>query len=655
MALPVPNLDDRTAQQIVDEAKRRINQYCQEWTDHNVSDPGITLIELFAWMTELLIYRTNQVPTKNYIKFLELLGIKLEAPKAAQAPVTFYLSKAVDTPEKITEGTEVATIRTEANPAIVFTTQETRSIYPTKIKGIYSRRIRDGVANWTSYSALQLEHGQGYEAQVFPGRTRGNETEPPRTDDAFYVAFESEVLDDDDKPCDLSDHVIAISVQCPPTGAGVVNPAELLLWEVSQNRADGGRWGKCIVESDTTGGFNYPGEIILRFPRFDAREEELSRDQNGSVKAYWLRCRLSDKQSNAQGQPFPDAYNRSPILRQLRVESRGITINARHAVTVKNERIGVSDGTAGQRFKLLNTPLLARDAKKCVLKVYRPNGEELATFSEQRDFADTGEKSPVFTLDNLDGALTFGPALPQPDGTVYRFGVIPPKDAVLVFTQYQYGGGRNGNVRPGELSVLKQSNSTIAPYISRVTNHLAAVGGEDAQSLDDAMVRAPRQLRAQERAVTQDDYEVLAREIPGVARAHCVAPGNQSSGRSSPEPGRVDVVVLPKGTIENLRQSPPEDLRRQVRAALNKRKVLGVDLRVTLANGASYLQWVSLDVTLRVTSETTSKRRDEIKRRHSQVNFDVAVDRHQVLTLQLSPVMHLCSLQRCIALSRFIL
>ena len=85
MGLPTRNLDDRTFQDIVDEAKKRIAASCPTWTDHNVSDPGITLVELFAWMTEMIIYRLNQVPEKNYIKFLEMLGLRLREPEPARA------------------------------------------------------------------------------------------------------------------------------------------------------------------------------------------------------------------------------------------------------------------------------------------------------------------------------------------------------------------------------------------------------------------------------------------------------------------------------------------------------------------------------------------------------------------------------------------
>ena len=75
MPLPAtPMLDDRKFQDIVDQAKRLIPRYCPEWTDHNVSDPGVTLIELFAWMTDLLLYRVNQVPERKYIRFLEMIG-----------------------------------------------------------------------------------------------------------------------------------------------------------------------------------------------------------------------------------------------------------------------------------------------------------------------------------------------------------------------------------------------------------------------------------------------------------------------------------------------------------------------------------------------------------------------------------------------------
>ena len=76
-------LDLRTFQDIVDEARRLIPRYCPEWTDHNLSDPGITLIELFAWMTEAILYQVNRVPDEMYIRFLDLVGVQCEPPRPA--------------------------------------------------------------------------------------------------------------------------------------------------------------------------------------------------------------------------------------------------------------------------------------------------------------------------------------------------------------------------------------------------------------------------------------------------------------------------------------------------------------------------------------------------------------------------------------------
>src|SRR6185437_4962027 len=135
MALPTPILDDRRFQDIVDEAKSRIPRYCPEWTDHNVSDPGIALIELFAWMTDMLLYRVNQVPDKMYVKFLELIGVTLQQPRAAVAPLTFYLSAPQPTDVVIAAGTEVATVRTDTSPAITFTTEQALTIRPAGIVG----------------------------------------------------------------------------------------------------------------------------------------------------------------------------------------------------------------------------------------------------------------------------------------------------------------------------------------------------------------------------------------------------------------------------------------------------------------------------------------------------------------------------------------
>jgi hypothetical protein len=72
--LPLPRLDDRTFADLVDELRTLIPTYKPEWTNYNPSDPGITLIELFAWLAEMLIFRADQVPDRHRLVFLRLLN-----------------------------------------------------------------------------------------------------------------------------------------------------------------------------------------------------------------------------------------------------------------------------------------------------------------------------------------------------------------------------------------------------------------------------------------------------------------------------------------------------------------------------------------------------------------------------------------------------
>src|SRR5439155_11262953 len=136
MILPVPKLDDRTFQDLVNETKKLIPRYCPEWTDHNVSDPGVTLIELFAYMVDVLLYRINRVPERNYLRWLGMLGLRLNPPKSARTDMTFYLSGPQLTDVGIPIGTEVATVRTEQQNSISFATDRDLEIRVPKIAKI---------------------------------------------------------------------------------------------------------------------------------------------------------------------------------------------------------------------------------------------------------------------------------------------------------------------------------------------------------------------------------------------------------------------------------------------------------------------------------------------------------------------------------------
>ncbi len=161
--IPSPNLDDRTHADIVAEAIRLIPQYCPEWTNHNPSDPGITLIELFAWMTEMIIYRLNKVTDKNFLAFLDLMGVTLQPPQPATTLLTFELSKGAKM-AFVPEGTKVQTSAGEE--PIVFETTKPLVVIPTQLVKCFSQ-FHDVYSDNTPF--INGQRREGFE--IFMGAT----------------------------------------------------------------------------------------------------------------------------------------------------------------------------------------------------------------------------------------------------------------------------------------------------------------------------------------------------------------------------------------------------------------------------------------------------------------------------------------------------
>lgn len=136
--IPTVNLDDRTFDDIKNEAIRLIPRYCPEWTNHNESDPGITLIELFSWMTEMTLYRLNKVPAKTYLSMLELIGLSLTAPQSARAIIQFFPVENCNKNILIKSGTKVAAIESEKEP-IIFETENSVTVRDTNIISCVNR------------------------------------------------------------------------------------------------------------------------------------------------------------------------------------------------------------------------------------------------------------------------------------------------------------------------------------------------------------------------------------------------------------------------------------------------------------------------------------------------------------------------------------
>ena len=138
-------LDDRSYQEIRDDAVKSIVKHCPEWTNHNSSDPGITIVELLSSMTEDIIMRLNRVPDKNYLAFLDLIGVQQRLPQPSSTEVTLYMSdghQATDSKRDsilIPKGSIVSTDPKGDEESILFETIRDLYISNVKLVNIYSK------------------------------------------------------------------------------------------------------------------------------------------------------------------------------------------------------------------------------------------------------------------------------------------------------------------------------------------------------------------------------------------------------------------------------------------------------------------------------------------------------------------------------------
>jgi predicted phage baseplate assembly protein len=83
MPIRPPALDDRRFDDLVAELVARIPAHTPEWTNPRIGDPGRTLIDLFAWLGDALLYRANLIPERQRLVFLRLLGQPLRPARPA--------------------------------------------------------------------------------------------------------------------------------------------------------------------------------------------------------------------------------------------------------------------------------------------------------------------------------------------------------------------------------------------------------------------------------------------------------------------------------------------------------------------------------------------------------------------------------------------
>ena len=280
-------------------------------------------------------------------------------------------------------------------------------------------------------------------------------------------------------------------------------------------------------------------------------------------RAGWLRCRVLEP---APGQPF---YSAPPQVRAASAATIGATVDAVHAETISDEILGLSEGVPGQRFAVQHSPIVPGDAP---LVLESAGGEGWEQWRAVEHFAGSGPADRHFVVDHMAGEVIFGPAVREPDGSLRQYGAVPPKGVPLRLPAYRTGGGRRGNVARGALTVQREP----VPFVTRVENRHPATGGVEGETVANAAQRGPLLLRTRDRAVTAEDYELLARQAaPDVARVRCVAAGPDVAA------GGVRVLVVPAvgddgtGRLRFEDLLPSAETLATISRALDERRCLG--------------------------------------------------------------------------------
>jgi predicted phage baseplate assembly protein len=624
MPIRPPSLDDRRFDDLVDDLIARIPAHTPEWTNPRLGDPGRTLIELFAWLGDALLYRANLIPERQRLVFLQLLGMGLKPALPARGIVGLAFAQ-----EKELGAHTLAPFgRIKATPA--FETLAETTVLPISGEAYVKRRLPSaelarrsdllhGLVRIHQLSAAPKAYtttqvyadgraaaqgvdvfGQSADRALWIALLAppaGKPEDQPATNEAVKSAIGG---GNSGLPALLSVGVVpAIKPLQPFEQTSAPSPVPVW-WEITtRGQSDGDTdYLRLTVEpgTDTSAGLTRAGTLRLRMP--DERHlwapsndvginpragvgdapPRLDDAQRAARLIAWLRLR-----------PQPGANVEHLALTWLTLNAA--EVDQRQTITA--QVLGSATGAADQAYAL---PLGSVDAATLAVQVEEPGRgyqdwqrvDDLAAISADPNVA---REARAFELDAEAGRLRFGDGLR---------GRVPEAGMRVRLASGRFGGGRAGNLPPQSLAKLeaRRIDGQPAPAI-KVLQPLALSGGEDAETLDLAERRIPALLRHRDRAVTEEDFRRLSFETPAVDVGRVdVLPRFKPSDRRFNMPGVVSVMALPAvqfGSTPHPR--PDRPFIERVHAHLSARTPLATELYVI---GCDYVPLgLSVAVTLR--------------------------------------------------------
>ena len=564
MPLPTPALDNRRYQQLVDELLARAPVHTPEWTNFNASDPGVTLVQLFAFLTESLLYRANQIPERNRAKFLKLLGVPLSPAVAARGLATISNDRAALDVQALSNDLELRA------GEVPFRTDQGLDVLPVETRILLKRAVTEPTPELIDYyKLLYASYGGGalpedlalYETVAFDPAA-GPADLSRTTDRSLWIAILGRKADrvEGDDPwlpvrkalagrtlsLGLAPAIDVVTKTLKP-GGGASAPADLLSFEIPQANAAlafdaDGRPAPTYRRLEARADFDpltQPGVIQLQLP------------EAGAIVSW----RDLDPLESGVGDLPPaieDGALADRLITWLRVRATGaalvrlrwIGINATPIHQYENvvaERLAEGDGTIDQVRQLSHTPVLAGSVgvsslESNVERRWDAIDDLLAAGPEVAAPGVEGVAGPVdvFALDAEAGRITFG------DGLTGR----RPAPGARLYAHYSFSQGAQGNVAADAIK-----GGPLLPAGFSATNPLATWGGADAEDTASGEKQVRRYLQHRDRLVTADDFVSIAWRAPGAAigRIEVLPAWHPDLGQSGPgsAPGVVTLMAIP--------------------------------------------------------------------------------------------------------------
>jgi hypothetical protein len=616
MPITPPSIDDRRFADLVRDALARVPVHTPEWTQLGESDPGVTLVELFAFLTESLLYRANRVPEVSRLKFLRLLGLPLAAATPARGLAVLRSERADARTETVAAGAELRA------GDVAFRTATALDVLPIEARAYVKFRVQasdtDKAYYALLYAAAQAESPDAelamYETRVLDARSPVDLVRDT-VDGALWLALlHAKDAAPDEVRAQLAGRTLSLGLmpyldQAPrtlvPQGQGGADAAApLVRYEMPALDATAdtgaGRQAAYRVRSARTSDDVLAGPGVVEVSLPGQAEIDTWRDLDP------LEAGIGDFPPAIEDSALADRVltwlrivpSSSARARFLWAGVNAVRIEQRIAVT--NEVLGEGDGRPDQQFKLSRAGVVPGSVQLDVVQAGSSQrwqetddlmaaGPEVRAFDPQRAPGQVWQDprpAEVFVVDAEAGLLRFGDGLR---------GRRPGVGARLV-VHYDTCSGARGNVPEHAIT----SGPALPPGV-KPDNPLPTWGGADAESAQSGEKRVANFVRHRDRLVTADDFAEIARRAPGVdlARVEVLAAYHPDLTTSEPgdAPGVVTLMLVPRWDPRQPdAPSPDRALLDALCRHLDPRRLVTTEL---VLRGPDYVPvWISLGITV---------------------------------------------------------